>query len=162
MFRDEFTTLERLVRSMASSRWRKLAIMRSVAREPGLDKQIDRLYAAVEPERVCKFSTEEARDWLQALRSLESYVVKVEQAIPFDRKLRPIMRPFRSRFQSIIRLRNATHCGMATLRAHLKERSGSAPESNADDSAEALHANDLVALRVNGWFSPEMEIYDHL
>lgn len=162
MFRDEFASLDRLVRGMGSSRWRKLAILRSTARVPGLDAEIDRLYAATTPDRIAALSEAEAEDWLRSLLALESLLVRIEQAIPFERKLRPIMRPFRHRFQGIIRLHNAVTCGIAVLRQRLHKPDEAISEPLKLAPAEILYAEDLIASRVPGWHSPLMEVYDHL
>ncbi|MCW5964080.1 MAG: hypothetical protein KIT83_08580 [Bryobacterales bacterium] len=89
-------------------------------------------------------------------------MVRIEQAIPFERKLRPIMRPFRHRFQGIIRLHNAVSCGIAVLRQCLKEPVAAIEEPVKLTPSEILYAEDLIASRVPGWHSPLMEVYDHL
>ncbi len=162
MFQTEFKQLERTVRTLANSHWRKLAIMRSVANNPKLDEEIDRLYRAVSPSRLEGLSKDEAEGWLNALVTLEGQLAKVEQAIPFERKLRPLMRPFRRRFQNIIRLRNATACGISVLRRRAGQRSAALREPVRLASTDLLHAEDLIADRVPGWSADGMDLYDYV
>jgi len=162
MVRDEFTALDRIVRSLSASHWRKLAIMRSTARAPWLNKEIGRLYEATTPLHIETLPDAEAAQWLDALLVLEAQLRKVEQAIPFENKLRPMMRPFRQRFQDLIRLRNATHCGIAALRQRLHRTRATSHEPWMLNTTDKLRAQDLIASRAPGWLAPEMEIYDHL
>lgn len=162
MFQDEFRPLERTVRTLASSRWRKLAMMRSVANQPQLDAEIDRLYRAVEGDRLHALSEQDAAGWLSALMALESQLARVEQAIPFERKLKPFMRPFRRRFQAIIRLRNAANCGVARLRQRMGQRHADIGERVRLGSAEQVHLEELLEERAAGWNAAGMDVYDHL
>lgn len=150
------------MRTLASSRWRKLAMMRSVANQPQLDGEIDRLYGALERARLQELTEEDAAAWLNSLVTLESQLARVEQAIPFERKLRPFMRPFRRRFQNIIRLRNAANCGVTRLRQRMGQRHPDIGEPLKMSAADLMHAEDLIAERVPGWSAAGMDVYDHL
>jgi hypothetical protein len=87
-------------------------------------------------------------------------LLRVEKEIPFERKLRPMMRPFRERFQSIIRLRNALNCGIVGLRARLGRVKENSLSGVRLDSRDIRNARELTAVRVPAWIGEEMRIYD--
>jgi hypothetical protein len=160
MFRDEFGKLDKLIRSMSGSRWKRLAMIRSAAQHPWLEAEIERLYAAVSDDGLRLLSDEEAGEWLATMVALDAQLLRVEKEIPFERKLRPMMRPFRERFQSIIRLRNALNCGIVGLRARLGRVKENSLSGVRLDSRDIRNARELTAVRVPAWIGEEMRIYD--
>lgn len=162
MFRKQFGNIDRLVRSMAASRWTRLAIMRSTVSAPWLDSEVEHLFRLCTPESIRSLDEEEAEDWLENFRQLDTQIEKVVQAVPFERKLGAMMRPFRHRFQAIIRLRAAVRACLALLRQRL-EPAGPLPLNRGNlPIPELLDARDLIARDVPGWSHPGMELYDYV
>jgi hypothetical protein len=162
MFRDEFGKLDKLIRSMSASRWTRLAMIRSAAQHPWLEAELERLYATLSDDGVRALSDEEATEWLAALVALESQLLRVERAIPFERKLRPMMRPFRQRFQTIIRLRNALNCGIALLRHRLGLVNSVSLRGVRLSADEVKQAMQQIQSHIPAWQGEEMRIYDSL
>lgn len=167
MAKVDFSRAESLIRRLAAARWSQLAIMRSRAEAPWLEPEVDRLYVATIPANLAALSEEESKEWLLNLEELHGLLTTVERAIPFDKKLNPIRKPFRQRFQSIIRLRNAVACGIAGLKERLGRDVratgvGSAiPEySFSPDALGTLRVTMLTA--IPGWQSAEWSIYEQL
>lgn len=162
MFPEDFARIDTLVRTLSSARWTRFAMMRSSTRAPWLDDEIERLYDATATGSLTAFSDEDVAQWLANLLALEAMVIRVETAIPFERKLRPIMRPFRQRFQSIIRLRNAMRCGIAAIQLRLGRTENSSMKGIRLSVSEMMDVRDRITSRAPGWTREEMRVYDCL
>lgn len=137
-----------MIRSTVSARW--------------LEADVQRLYEFATPQAVEALSEEAARDWLDALQQFDTQLEKIVQAIPFERKLGAMMRPFRERFQAIIRLRGAVRTCRALLQQRLEPCPPRTLQRGKLSYADLSDARDRISREVPGWASKEMDLYDYV
>jgi mRNA-degrading endonuclease toxin of MazEF toxin-antitoxin module len=157
---EDLAKLEALSRKLASSAWPKLALLRLRSRREWFDAAIDRLYAGTQLEVVAGLSRERAEDGLIVLREMQGNLRAVARAIPFERRLPPLLRPLRHTFQQIIRLRNATECGIAALRLRLEGPQTTDLGLLHLPAADILDARERMLAFAPGWADQEMNLYD--
>jgi mRNA-degrading endonuclease toxin of MazEF toxin-antitoxin module len=157
---EDLAKLEALSRKLASSAWPKLTLLRVRARQEWLDAAIDRLFAGTLLDVVAGLSRQRAEESLTTLREMQGNLVAVARAIPFDRKLPPLLRPLRHTFQQIIRLRNATDCGIAALRLRLDGAQTTDLGLLHLPAADILDARERMLAFAPGWADQEMNLYD--
>ncbi|MDZ7639013.1 MAG: hypothetical protein U5J83_12330 [Bryobacterales bacterium] len=154
--------MQSLVRKLAASNWTTFAILRVRARRQWLDGAIDRLYADTQLHLTASHSREQSETLRAALGEMEGHLASIAKAIPFDRKLGPVMRPFTHTFQQIIRLHNATRCGMASLSLRLAGPQPIDLETLHHAATDILDARERMSESAPGWADPEMDIYDYV
>lgn len=157
---EDLAKLEALSRKLASSAWPKLALLRVRARQEWLDAAVDRLFAGTGLEVVAGLSRQRAEESLIELCEMQSNLTAVARGIPFDRKLPPLLRPLRPTFQQIIRLRNATDCGIAALRLRLDGAQTADLGLLHVPAADILDARERMLAFAPGWADQEMNLYD--
>lgn len=159
---EDLAKLQALSRKLASSAWPKLALLRVRARREWLDAAIDRLFAATQLEAVASLSRERAEECLASLREMQGDLQTVARAIPFERRLPPLLRPLRHTFQQIIRLGNATDCGIAALRLRMEGPQTADLSSLHVPAADILDARERMLAFAPSWADQEMNLYDHV
>ncbi len=159
---DDLGKLDRFIRKLAVARWKTLAILRAQGQAGWLRSTIDELYRSTAIEETTALSTEDASELLETLRRMNGELQTISAAVPFQRKLPAFLRPFTVTFQQIIQLRNATLCGIVSLKLRLD---GNRPVDLAGlhlSASDILDARDRMLALAPSWNSKDLDIYDHL
>lgn len=159
---DDLGKLDRFIRRLSAARWKTLAILRAQSQAAWLRSTIDELYRSTAIEETTALSRDEASELLETLRRMNGELLAISAAVPFQRKLPAILRPFTITFQQIIQLRNASLCGIVSLKLRL---AGDNPVNLAGlhlSASDILDARERMLALAPSWNSKDLDIYDHL